>query len=980
MRERTIAGLLVMTAVLLGCANGEAETVRLTATRDVWVSAFPEELDTSMGKTSQLKLKGNQELALLDFDTSQLRGKKIVSAELWVHDVAEAAESEKQRIGVDPARPDCLRKIGVSTVGNEWVEGAQERSYQRDDEGHGATYREASYQQRAWAYPGSQLWAVIFGNGNSRHCHGEREYQGDGWWKVAVDPRIVAAMRSGLSEGMAVEEETSPSGEVMINNYVHSRESGEFAPYLVVSTALAKMPALGRPKDLKIVPAPAEAGLTYGAARITFTAPRGAFGYVMKVNGARVPAWRVPFAAEGGAKQSILFEDLPARAELTVEVQAVGETGLVGPAVVAKGEASAALAAPPLLPASPFAYGAGEPPANKWMRVWAFPEVTKVDPVTTEAMFEPLWGGVAGPASPAATPAAAGGPGVAYPNGVAEPPQKDLTRENAVWDGKSNRVRLVAARGEIVAFQIAVEVKDRPLKDVRVELTDLKGPSVAIGRDSVRTFRMWYVQADGKWHEEYAVPLIHTFDLPAADNAVPNQKLQAVYVDIAVPQDLALGVYSGTVLVTAAGSPAPLRLGLDIAVYPVSIPEEMTFNAELNCYNPPGGEVGSDYFYAAHRLAHYHRCTLNTVPYSQTGRIPEGYAPAIAGKGADVHITDWSAFDKVIGPLLDGSAFLGNPRRGVPVKTFYLPLCEHWPLPFRDYYPFQGDPRQQSDTVRHMFAAPPIEQAFPAAYREGFINVAREVAQHLQAKGWTRTDYQAYLNDKPNFGGTWWTLDEPSGRDDWQALRFWAGLVKQGAAGAKGLHLFFRGDVSRSWWQYDQLDGLMDTIYYNGEIFDLPRFAKEYNRRIPDPHVYGAANEVSHSDHETAAWCLKAAALGLNGVLPWDSLGEADSLREASQTTLIVPGNLAGYAGPVASLRVFALRRGAQDVELLKLLAAKRGWRPEQVGALVAQRVPLQVGFTQKFTDEAAALGFGELSAQGFAELKAGVLQLLTEQ
>jgi len=944
--ERTIAGLLVMTSVLLGCTNGKAEMVKLTVTRDVWVSAFPEELDTSMGKTPQLKLKGNQELALLDFDTSQLRGKKIVSAELWLHNVADAVESEKQRLGVDPARPDCLRKIGVSTVGNEWVEGAQERSYQKDDEGHGATYREASYQRRAWAYPGSQLWAVIFGNGNSLHCHGEREYQGDGWWKVAVDPRLVTAMMSGLSYGLAVEEETSPSSEVMFNNYVHSRESGEYAPYLAVTAAPAKRPAPGQPKELKIVPAPEEAGLTYGAARVTFAATRNAFGYVVKLNGARVPAWRVPFAAEGGTRQSILLEDLPAGAELTVEVQGVGETGLAGPEAVAKGEASAALSAPPLLPAPALRGVAGDPPANDVMRVWAFPEVTKVDPITGEAMFEPT---------------------------------KDMRRQNAVWDGLAGHVRLAAARGEIVAFQIAVEAKDHPLKDVRVEVSELKGPSASIGKDSIRTFRMWYVSAGGKWHEEYAIPLTGSFDVPAAANAVPGQKLQAVYVDIAVPQGLAQGVYSGTISVRAGASP-PLRLGLEVAVYPVSIPDEMSFNAELNCYNPPGGEVGSDYFYAAHRLAHYHRCTLNTVPYSQTGRIPEGYAPAIAGKGADAHITDWAAFDKLVGPLLDGSAFAENPRRSVPVRTFYLPLCEHWPLPFRDYYPFQGDPKKESDTVRHMFATPLIEQAFPAAYREGFRNVVHEVAQHLEAKGWTRTDYQAYLNDKPNFGGTWWTLDEPSGRDDWQALRFWAGLVKQGSGGAKGVHLFFRGDVSRWWWQYDQLDGLMDTIYYNGEIFDLPRFAKEYNRRLPDPHVYGAANEVSHSDHETAAWCLKAAALGLKGVLPWDSLGEADSLREASQTALLVPGDLAGYTGPVASLRVFALRRGAQDVELLRLLAAKRGWTPEQIGALVAQRVPLQVEFTQKFTDEAAALGFGELSAQGFAELKAGVLQLLTMQ
>jgi hypothetical protein len=939
MREVAAAAML---AVLMTTGfAARAETVTLVATRDVWVSAFSEELDTSMGRTAQLKLKGNEELALLDFDTSQLRGKLVVSAELWMHNVADTVESEKARLGVDPARPDCLRKIGLSTIGAAWEEGAQERSYQQDTEGHGATYREASYQRRAWAYPGSRLWAVVFGNGNSLHCHGERVSQGDGWWRVPVEPRLIAALVSGLSHGLAVEDETTPSSDVAFNNYVHSRESGEFAPYLLVTTALAKLPALGQPEEVQITPAPEEASLTHGAARLTFAAAPHALGYVVKVNGGQVPAWRVPYAAERETRQTVLLTDLTPDSALTVEVRAVGETGLTSPAVTARGQASAALAAPPWLQKT-LDCVTGAPPENELMRVWAFPEVMKVDPLTGEAMFEP---------------------------------EMDLRRRNAVWNGLLG-VHLAAAQGEIVAFQLALEAKADTLKDVRVELSELKGPTATISKDCIKLFRMWYVPADGKWHEEYALPLTGRFDLPAADNAVPGQKVQAVYVDIAIPQGLPRGEYAGTLSATCANA-APVQAKVRITVYPVSIPDEMTFNAELNCYNPPGGEVGSEYFYAAHRLAHYNRCTLNTVPYSQTGRIPHGYAPQIEGKGAAVHITDWSAFDQLLGPLLDGSAFADNPRRGVPVKTFYLPLCEHWPLPFQEHYPFQGDPRQRADTVRHMFAAPPIEAAFPAAYREGFTNVAREIAQHLAAKGWTRTYFQAYLNDKPNFGGTWWTLDEPSGKDDWQALRFWAGLVKQGTAGT-GAHLHFRGDISRPWWQYDQLDGLMDTIYYNGEVFDLPRFTREYNRRVPDPHVYGAANQVSRSDHETAAWCLKAAALGLNGVLPWDSLGEADALREASQTALLVPGDLGGYPGPVASLRLLALRRGAQDVELLRLLAAKRGWTPEQLGALIAQRVPLQVEFTQQFADQAAALGFGELSAQGFVELKTGVLQLLT--
>jgi hypothetical protein len=171
----------------------------------------------------------------------------------------------------------------------------------------------------------------------------------------------------------------------------------------------------------------------------------------------------------------------------------------------------------------------------------------------------------------------------------------------------------------------------------------------------------------------------------------------------------------------------------------------------------------------------------------------------------------------------------------------------------------------------------------------------------------------------------------------------------------------------------------MDTIYYNNEIFDLPNFARVYNRRIPDPHVYGTCNDVSASDHESALWCLKAYALGLNGVLPWQSLGPAESLRKPETTALIVPGSVAGYDGPVASLRVFALRRGAQDVELLRLLAEKEHYSTDQIAALIEQKVDLGSQFKQRFPEEAAGLTFGEASAKAFAELKEGVLIRLSQ-
>jgi hypothetical protein len=222
-----LLSVLLTTAVSVGQAGTPAEPplVKLPVIKDVWLSAHPDELDTSMGKTTQLKLKGNTEVALLDFDTSAVRPSTSVHrAELWMHSVPEAAEQEKRRLGVDPARPDCLRKIGISTIPTPWEEGSQTEPYRLDR--LGASYRQAA-PDRFWSYPGSQLWAVIFGNGNSLHCHAERQYQGNGWWKVEVDPRLVNLVIDGSSHGLVVEDESSPAAEFMPNNYVHARESGD---------------------------------------------------------------------------------------------------------------------------------------------------------------------------------------------------------------------------------------------------------------------------------------------------------------------------------------------------------------------------------------------------------------------------------------------------------------------------------------------------------------------------------------------------------------------------------------------------------------------------------------------------------------------------------------------------------------------------------------------------------------------------------
>jgi hypothetical protein len=49
------------------------------------------------------------------------------------------------------------------------------------------------------------------------------------------------------------------------------------------------------------------------------------------------------------------------------------------------------------------------------------------------------------------------------------------------------------------------------------------------------------------------------------------------------------------------------------------------------------------------------------------------------------------------------------------------------------------------------------------------------------------------------------------------------------------------------------------------------------------------------------------------------------------------------------------------------------------MGMLVSQKVPLTSQYKQKFVDEAAALTFGRMSAQGFCEMKEGILKLIEQ-
>jgi hypothetical protein len=420
---------------------------------------------------------------------------------------------------------------------------------------------------------------------------------------------------------------------------------------------------------------------------------------------------------------------------------------------------------------------------------------------------------------------------------------------------------------------------------------------------------------------------------------------------------------------------------LKLHVFDTVIPQEVHFNPELNCYGGPG-QAGSDFFFDSFKLAHYHRATINRVPYSQSGNVHGDYVPAVDATGK---VTDWSNFDKNLGPLLDGSVFKDNPRSGVPVPTFYLPQNENWPVSMHANYHPDAPLEGKGWKDLHDIKAKPPEEAFTQSYKDGFAANVADFVKHFEEKGWNKTICECFFNNKFDFGkdkmgGTAWTMDEPFEYLDWHALLFYSRLFHKGIKDAKTTHFLFRGDISRPMWQGNCCDGLMEILYAGGGGFDMFPIMKDHKRRMPTIiYAYGAANGLDRPNLETTAWCLKAYLHECDGVLPWDSLGGDESFDKGNDNGLIVDGRKRFGLNAIASFRVHAMRSGAQLVELMRLIEQKKGWGRAQLGALVTQIVPMASEYKQAFQDDAAATKFKGLNGDQFVILKEGLLKLLAQ-
>ena len=877
-----------------------AETIRVDIARDTWLSNYSTENNGSNGAAPRLKLKSIQELSLIDFQPGPLRGRSI----------------EKVTLCLKVAGDEPIERVTVSTITCDWVEG-KGTNYQVIPGASSFSHR--VYPNERWN--DSDLTAVCIGHGGSIYASVDAKPSSQkGWVELDIPPRLLEARMAGLSYGLVLMDDTGSTWtrkgdefqqKIFPNRFVYSRDSNASStPYFMVDVATPDAQASN-----SRIPKPAE--LHFEDSSDTDPRPRLvwrfdkptdglALGFRVTCNDDPIPQYFVPSidsARKGWFTMPIdpILAKLQKGEKFNFTLQAVDRFGRTSdPAILSVSPKSIDLSPIALEPVATADTNLSDNANWKDTLEWQGAHWSVIDPLDTYLPVSKKW----------------------------IPKQRpSYFSQNHLWNAKTKTVQLDAARGSWVGFQI---VCDQPQTDPSIQWSvqsaqaqhgatrsdNANGESVAThaGMQQIRSELSRYALV-AKEKEQIPDPLVllttgnTQFDWSAMNEPAAARSTHSWLVECYIPASLSAGTYPAKLRLGSGTS--SLEIHVAINIHDVVVPNDLSFLPEMNCYDLPPNDI--DYY----RLGHRHRTIVNRVPYYQNGRLAEGCSP-VWKDGT----FDWEAFDRRYEGCFTGSAFADLPRGPVPLECFYLAMHENWPSPMETNY-------------NGSYWA---DQAFPDAYRNAWVSAVAQSAEHVHAKGWNRTKYHVFLNNKLDFkkrgwsrGSSPWLLDEPANFQDYLALRYYGLAYKEGIehANNEGMEpkpqVLYRCDVSRPQWQRDTLDGIQGYSVISQGAFREYRY-QVLDRKFLDEQVlvlYGGNNPVGTNNAMAVAWSWDAWCQGADGVLPWQTIGRSESWKSADELSLFYPHPTDPKQPPMASIRLKAYCYGQQDVEVLALLAKK---------------------------------------------------------
>ncbi len=878
---------LLLMSLFFAAGAIAAEPIKLPVTKDNSIVMVDGEWELNAGQQGRIRIKGNQHMVAMAFDTSTIVGQRVRRATLV------CVQGEQTISGVT-----------ISTIATEWDE---RRS-------NGLTAGIDGIDD--WGYRGARFPAVCGGNAftlvhqsKSRILHGKYHWD--------VPPDMIHAMAIGVAHGLAIHEHDS---DTQRNPTIFSREQSGKKPCLIVELDEQADASSEVATELQLVSADST------SAQLMLTSPMHGFAYEVTVDGMPLGRHNIPLMTHG-QRQTIPLRDLPLSITKNqpheIKVVTLSRTGQRSQPAVLRGVIlkSDAVARPSVTLTSPHA----SPVAN----LTVIPVADKFD---------------------------------ASGKAVGELPE-DYRKSNAVFNGQ--RVRLKAAAGEVVGFQLLLRGALGTSVSVEVQLDDAE-PRIDL-------HQAVYVPANGRLIPDPLLPL------PKSISLQPDMD-RCVVADIYVPFDASPGLWQGKITVSD-GRVVPL----EIEVLPFALPRQATFFCEMNGYGLP--DHVNDY-YALQQIAYDHRVHANILHYSHNTAAPGARKSNFdmrlrSGRRMDNKRYDgilpgsktgyWEDFIDAFGPYIDGSLFDHGHRGPIAAPGFYLTFHESWPLNCRGY--FNGNP-----DAYQAFADQPV-------YARTYVNILQDFARLAQSKGWKQTGFQVYFNNKGSLNDPAkapWILDEPSGYWDYRALQFYGELTDRGREVTPSVNINYRIDISRPEYCRGQLVGRDDLWVVSSWAF------QHYRRLVTDrmqhdgltAWVYGSSNHVHETNRNVQAWALDAWQDGATGIVPWQTVNKSGSaLKEADQLGLFIFDKTSSGETIIRhSLRLKAYRDVQQLIEYLNLLQQQRGWSQEQMRDFVNQYVDLNAKVNKTNEEDAGTSAYSRLSASGLEVLRMATSKLLQEK
>ncbi|RME36331.1 MAG: hypothetical protein D6788_11830, partial [Planctomycetota bacterium] len=351
-----------------------------------------------------------------------------------------------------------------------------------------------------------------------------------------------------------------------------------------------------------------------------------------------------------------------------------------------------------------------------------------------------------------------------------------------VEEGERTRVSLRAMINEVVSFRFELTPKSTPLRNASLHVRPfrmtgrrndlgtsaaarvheaLSEPSVfpvtvyRMHRVHVRHLPGWMIRfvdpADRDTEPEDVLVPVSAPRGGLAETLEPGRSYP-FWVDLFVPKGTEAGVYDGGLEVRGGGSP-PLVVDITLEVVPVVLPDEadvqvlapldheQLFRHHIPTLSGAGSALAVDDWRGHPEGKRMHallRATLRELHRHRLTPVLPDLTPKITTRPGGELSVDWTAYDAVVGPLLDGRAFSDR-----------LPL-RRWPVPLSELLAsYERPPTGQRDAE------------FSRRYRSMLIRYLAACADHFRETGWLAGSY-VFLDVSPCPAGS--TAEPSSGR------------------------------------------------------------------------------------------------------------------------------------------------------------------------------------------------------------------------